>query len=140
MKVLIAVDGSAYSQRAQEYMAAHPALFSLEHEYMVLYVVPEVPPHAAAVVGKTVVNDYYRDEAEKVLNPVRHFFEEKGYQVKTHYKHGHAAEIIAETATKGEYDLLVMGSHGHSALGSLVMGSVTTRVLAHCKTPLLIVR
>lgn len=140
MKILIAVDGSACSQRAQEYVVAHPALFSFEHEYMVLNVVPGVPPHAAAVVGKTVVNDYYRDEAEKVLNPVRHFFEEKGYKIRTHYQHGHSAEVIAETATEGKYDLLVMGSHGHSALGSLAMGSVTTKVIAHCKTPVLIVR
>jgi len=40
----------------------------------------------------------------------------------------------------GEYDLVVMGSRGHSALGSLVMGSVTSRVLADCETPLLVIR
>lgn len=140
MKILIAVDGSACARRAQEYVTAYPALFNPEHEYMVLHVVPEVPPHAAAVVGKEIVTDYYRDEAEKVLNPVRHFFEEKGYKLKTQYKHGHSAEGIAETATKGGYDLIVMGSHGHSALGNLVTGSVTAKVLAHCKTPVLIVR
>ena len=33
-----------------------------------------------------------------------------------------------------------MGSHGHGALSSLVMGSVTTKVLAHCKVPVLLVR
>lgn len=140
MRILIAVDGSACSKLAQEYVVAHPALFSSEHEYMVLNVVPEVPPHAASVVGKTAVNEYYRDEAEKVLIPVRHFFDEKGFRIKTRYKHGHSAEVIAETATKDGYDLIVMGSHGHSALGNLVMGSVTAKVLAHCKTPVLIVR
>jgi nucleotide-binding universal stress UspA family protein len=140
MKVLIAADGSACSRRAQEYVAAHPELFDPKHEYTVLNIVPEVPPHAAAVVGRETVNDYYKDEAEKVLNPIHLFFEQKGYKIKTQYKHGHSAEGIAEMATRGEYDLLVMGSHGHSALGNLVMGSVTTKVLAHCKTPILIVR
>ena len=33
-----------------------------------------------------------------------------------------------------------MGSRGHGALGGLVMGSVATRVLAHCQTPVLLVR
>jgi nucleotide-binding universal stress UspA family protein len=33
-----------------------------------------------------------------------------------------------------------MGSHGHGTLGNLVMGSVATQVLAHCKAPVLLVR
>jgi nucleotide-binding universal stress UspA family protein len=33
-----------------------------------------------------------------------------------------------------------MGSHGHTALTGLALGSVVTKVLATCKTPLLIVR
>ena len=33
-----------------------------------------------------------------------------------------------------------MGSHGQSALGNLVMGSVATQVLARCKVPVLLVR
>lgn len=33
-----------------------------------------------------------------------------------------------------------MGSHGHGALGSLVMGSVATQVLSQCDTPVLLVR
>lgn len=86
------------------------------------------------------VSDFREAVGEKVLNPVSHFFEGKGYRIKTHYQHGHAAEVIAQTATKGGYDLIVMGSHGHSALGNPVMGSVTNKVLAHCKTPVLIVR
>jgi nucleotide-binding universal stress UspA family protein len=53
---------------------------------------------------------------------------------------GHAADVIAQTAKDGQYDLLVMGSQGHSAVGSLVLGSVTARVLARCSTPVLIVR
>lgn len=140
MKILIAVDGSPFSQRVCEYITAHPALFSSDNEYTVLHSVPPLPPHAAAVAGKAAVLDYYREEGEKVLNPVRQFFEEKGYRVNAHYQPGHAAEVLAQTAMKDGYDLLVMGSHGHSALGNLVMGSVTTKVLAHCKTPVLIVR
>jgi nucleotide-binding universal stress UspA family protein len=34
----------------------------------------------------------------------------------------------------------VMGSHGHSTLGSLVMGSVASKVLAHCRAPVLLIR
>lgn len=106
MKILIAVDGSACSRRIPEYVMAHPALFGSDHEYMVLNVVPKVPPHAAAVVGRATVADYYRDEGEKVINPVRHLFEENGFKIEAGYRHGHSAETIANTAMTGGYDLL----------------------------------
>jgi nucleotide-binding universal stress UspA family protein len=43
-------------------------------------------------------------------------------------------------ADKGKFDLLMMGSHGHGTLTNLVMGSVATKVLARCSTPVLLVR
>jgi nucleotide-binding universal stress UspA family protein len=55
-------------------------------------------------------------------------------------KVGSAGELIAKTAESGKFDMVIMGSHGHSAMGNLVMGSVATQVLAHCKVPVLLVR
>ena len=65
---------------------------------------------------------------------------ERGLQVKTASKVGSAGETIAKFADAGKYDLLMMGSHGNSALGNLVMGSVATKVLAGCGVPVLLVR
>ncbi|WP_119155492.1 universal stress protein [Caldimonas tepidiphila] len=140
MKILIAVDGSAFTKRMLGYVTAHDELFTPGNEYTVLTAVPAVPPRAAAVIGKESLAEYYVDEAEKVLKPVRTFFEKQGYKIKSQHKVGHPAEVISKVATSGKYDLVVMGSHGHSALGNLVMGSVATQVLAHCKTPVLLVR
>jgi nucleotide-binding universal stress UspA family protein len=64
----------------------------------------------------------------------------QGVDAKRVVKVGAVGENIAKVADSGKFDLLVMGSHGHGALATLVMGSVTTQVLAHCKVPLLIVR
>jgi nucleotide-binding universal stress UspA family protein len=36
--------------------------------------------------------------------------------------------------------MVVMGSHGHGALGALLMGSAAQRVLAKCSVPVLLVR
>ena len=47
---------------------------------------------------------------------------------------------VATLAENGKFDLIVMGSRGHGTLGNLVMGSVATKVLAGCDTPVLIVR
>jgi nucleotide-binding universal stress UspA family protein len=140
MKILLATDGSPYTKRMLGYLAAHDELFGPMHEYTVLTVVPSIPPRAAAVLDKSVVSGFYADEAEKVFKPIRAFFAKQALKVKFVDKVGHAAEVIAKVADSGDFDLLVMGSHGHSALGSLVMGSVTTRVLAGCKVPVLLVR
>ena len=43
-------------------------------------------------------------------------------------------------AQKIKPDLILMGSHGHGSLGNLVMGSVATKVMAHTKVPVLLVR
>ena len=51
-----------------------------------------------------------------------------------------AAHGIAQTARDEKADLIVVGSHGHGALRKLVLGSVTTRVLAEATMPVLVVR
>jgi nucleotide-binding universal stress UspA family protein len=53
---------------------------------------------------------------------------------------GPISQTIAETADKGGYDLLIMGTRGHGALAKLVLGSVATQVLAESKLPVLLIR
>lgn len=141
MKILVAVDGSSYTKRMLGYLAAHDEWLGGAHQYTVLHSVPAVPPRAAAVIDKMTLKAYYEEEAEKVLKPIRTFFSKKrDLKVDFSVKSGPAADNIVAAATKGDYDMVIMGSHGHSTLGNLVMGSVATKVLAHCKTPVLLVR
>ncbi len=140
MKILVAVDGSAYTKRMLAYLAAHDEWLGGAHQYTVLHSVPAVPPRAAAVLDKDVLKSYYEDEAEKVLKTIRTFFNKQKIQAEFVSKVGPAADVIASTASKGKFDLLMMGSHGHSSLGNLVMGSVTTKVMAHSTVPVLLVR
>lgn len=140
MKILISADGSPYTKRMLAYVVAHPEFFGPQHDYTVLTAVPSVPPRASVVIDKETLRDYYTEEADKVLAPVRAYAQEKGLPVKTEYKVGPPAEVISTTATNGKFDLIVMGTHGHSTLGKLVMGSVTTNVVAHCSVPVLLLR
>lgn len=140
MNILLAVDGSVYTKKMLAYLATHDALFSVQNHYTVLTVNPQLPPRARAAVGKEMVDAYHRDEAEKVLNPITKFLLRHGIEAKTMAKVGHAGETISKTADSGQFDLLVMGSHGHGTLGNLVLGSVATQVLANSKAPVLLVR
>lgn len=140
MKILVAVDGSPYTKRMLAYLAAHEEWLGPAQDYTVFTVVPAIPPRAASAMDRTLVQEYYDDEANKVFKPLRTFFKKQGLSAQFTHKVGHAPALIAKQAVAGDFDLVMMGSHGHSALGSLVMGSVTTRVLAECEVPVLLVR
>lgn len=140
MKILLAVDGSDYTKKMLAYLSTHDELFSASNSYTLLTVQPQLPARARSVVGKEAVEAFQREESEKVLSPVTKFLVRHGIDAKTVAKVGHAGEIISKTADSGKFDLVVMGSHGHGTLGNLVMGSVATQVLAHCKVPVLLVR
>jgi nucleotide-binding universal stress UspA family protein len=140
MKILLAVDGSPYTKKMLAYLTTHDELFSAAHEYVVLTVRPPLPARAQTVVGKSVVDGYHTEEAEKVLAPVGKFLLRHKIDAKSSWKTGPVGETIAKFADSGKFDLVIMGSHGHGALLKMVMGSVATQVLAHCGVPVLLVR
>jgi nucleotide-binding universal stress UspA family protein len=140
MKILLAVDGSPFTKRMLAYLTAHDEFPGAGHDYSVLTAVAPVPSRAAVVLDKQLLEQYYADEAERVFKPIRLFLDRQGLKAKYQFKVGHAADVVTSTAQKGKFDLLVLGSHGHGTLTNLVMGSVATKVIANCTTPVLLVR
>ena len=137
MKILLAIDGSHVTKRMLSYVAAHDELFGPSHDYTVINVVAPVPGYAAKFLDQTILDDYYREEAEQVFKPLRAFAEMQHWKLRMVHMHGHAAEVIVATAESEHCDLVVMGTHGHSSLGNVVLGSVANGVLARCKKPVL---
>ena len=140
LKILLAVDGSKYTKKMLAYLATHAELFSPNHEYRVFTAQVPMPLRASAVVGADVVKNFHAEEAERILGPVCKFLTRHRIDATSSWKVGAAGALIGKFADSGKFDLLVMGSHGHGALVNLVIGSVTTQVLANCRTPVLIVR
>jgi nucleotide-binding universal stress UspA family protein len=141
MKILIAADGSSYTKRMLAYLAAHDEwLGAGRHQYTVVNTVSPVPARAASVIDRDTLKSYYAETSEAVFKPIRAFFKKQGIEAEFVGKVGHAPEVIAKMAESQDFDLLMMGSHGHGTLGNLVMGSVATKVLASCTRPVLLVR
>ena len=140
MKILLAVDGSAYTKKMLAYLATHGEMFGPGNAFTLITVQAPLPARARAAVGAAAVNEYYEEESSKVTAPVIKFLKRHGIDAKAIHKVGSPGEQIAKAADGGKFDLLIMGSHGHSALANLVMGSVTTQVLAHCGVPVMLVR
>ena len=76
----------------------------------------------------------YLEEAERLCG-------KNGVQSKRVIRSGHPVEEIIKEAEKSKIDLIVIGSHGKSAIKAAVLGSVTFGVIhMDAKTPVLVVK
>ncbi len=140
MKILLPVDGSEYTKHMLAYIAAHDELLGRDHEYVAFTAVAPIPVHATRFLDRSTLEDYYGEQAGHVLDPIKAFAEHNGWKTRVAHAPGYAAETIAAFAVAEKPDLIVMGTHGHGALGNAVLGSVATGVLARCKVPVLLIR
>jgi len=60
--------------------------------------------------------------------------------VSRHVRNGVAAEEILRQAVESKADMIVMGTHGRSGLGRLLMGSVAEAVLRNAACPVVTVK
>ncbi len=141
MKMLIAVDGSEPSRRAIEAAAglarqmqsAQVVLLNVA-DAMVFY--GELPPFDLEAVERA-----RRQQQERLLSEALAHARACGLQqVQTQSAVGLAAQEILRVADERGADQIVMGTHGRGAVGSLLLGSVTQRVVHQAKVPVLLVR
>ncbi len=140
MKILIAIDGSPSSLRAVEYVTRHADIFGVSPQINLISVHLPVPsPRARAWVGKEVLDQYYSDESDEALAGALGHLREAGRSATILKRVGEPSHEIATAANDG-CQMIVMGTHGRTPLGNLVMGSVATRVLAESSVPVLLVK
>ena len=141
MKVLVAIDGSDTALRALRYVIDHLDMFGAAPEVVLVNVHLSIPsPRAKAVLGAEVVEQYYREEAEEALAPARVLLAGTPCKVVVRPVIGAPARQIIDTAQVLHCDIIVMGTHGRSALGNLLLGSVATRVIAESPVPVLVLK
>jgi nucleotide-binding universal stress UspA family protein len=140
MKILVPVDGSKYSDAALAFIASRTKLIGAKPEVELLNVQLPVPPRIERVATKATIRGYLAAEANQILEPAVAKLLRAGLAVRSNFAVGVAGAEIARAAARSGADLIVMGSHGHSAVRGLLLGSVTQAVLASCTTPLLVVR
>jgi nucleotide-binding universal stress UspA family protein len=86
---------------------------------------------------------YLRDtglEAERRLHEMAQQLQREGLTVETVAREGDPASVIADEAAARGTDLVAMGTHGHSRLRHLLMGSTAERVIQHAPCPVMTIR
>ena len=145
-KILVPIDGSKVSQKAAKYAvdlakqtgATLKLLSVIDNSFIIEQAVSSStsPTHL-----KEVVEDYLKQSAQAATDAIVKLCKQNRIQCKAAIRKGHPVEEIASEAKKSKVDLIVMGSHGKSALKAAILGSVTYGVLhKETKIPMLIVR
>ena len=140
MKIILAVDGSKFTKKALAFIATHENLAGPEDELVVLHVQPPVPPGVKSMLGAGAVATYHREEAEKVLAPIRKFLARKPVKSRLSWKVGTISDQILAVVKSEKAQMIVMGTHGHGMVGRALMGSVAQRVVAQSDVPVLLVK
>lgn len=142
-KILIPADGSPVSAAAGH--AGIALARQLGAEVLGLYVAPkyQYPVYVEIIPPSYPSEEEYeslmRNTGNAYLNPMREEAASAGlkFEAITGFSDSVPQEII-RMAEKNACDLVYMGSHGKGGLGQLLLGSVTTKVLAASPIPVLV--
>lgn len=100
--------------------------------------------HVVETVGAMMYGDSIEDHEtsvdEKLLAQYKEILLLKGYRAKTHLAFGEPAKMIPKIVSEGGFDLLVMGTHGHTGFKDLVFGTTVDKVRHRIKIPLYIIK
>jgi nucleotide-binding universal stress UspA family protein len=138
-KILLPVDGSDNSSRAVDLVIDYAAS-GLVGEVHLLNVQRPVSGDVSAFVGKRALQGFHHDEGMKVLKPAESRVAKAGLKTALHIGVGDPAEIIVEFCNELGCDGIVMGTRGLGGAAGLLLGSVTTDVLAKSKVPVTLVK
>jgi len=138
-KILVPVDGSENSFRAFD-QAIYVAKSTGAH-LTAIHVI-ESPP-TVYVESQKLLNELlsnYKKESAKILDKCKEIAVKNGVQVETVIAEGDPASNITGYAQKGNFELIVIGSRGLGRFKEMVLGSISSKVLHHTKSSVLIVR
>lgn len=146
-KILVPTDGSETSRKAVTYAIE---LARLTHGTIIALSVidrstfvgsPLVPASATPTHIIEPVEDYLKGIAQKDLDEIEQLCQKQGISSKLKILYGHPVEQIVGEAERSGADLIVMGSHGRSAVTAALIGSTAFGVIHRdTKIPVLVVR
>jgi nucleotide-binding universal stress UspA family protein len=140
MKILLPVDGSPHSDRATQHVIAMLAGCG-GHQVLLINVqepidAPEVRSHMPA--GE--IEAMQETRGGDALVSARALLDKAGIAYVPSVLIGPVAATIARYAADQHCDQIVMGTRGLSALGSVLLGSVTTELLRQSGLPVTLVK
>ena len=137
-KILLPFDGSSHSQNATKYALSLAKLYGAHVTIVCCYEFRGNMPEVPELLIKDVKTNM-KAEAKKTLQKAGSVFENQGVNFTLDAIEGAAGYVLTNLAKSKEFDLIIMGSHGHSDIAGLFLGSVTHKVLNTIYCPVMVV-
>jgi nucleotide-binding universal stress UspA family protein len=145
-RVLIAVDGSKYSEIATQFLLQLPLPDS---EIMLVAAVQSYSEALSKIPTLdlrtnpeliSILRDGEEKAAQDIITRFSTQLSQAGYRVSSSIMHGGAAESILKVAKENSPDLIVIGAKGLTGIKSFLLGNVAEKVAASSECSVLICR
>jgi nucleotide-binding universal stress UspA family protein len=143
MKILLAVDDSAFSEAATKAVIDQTKPGDLEvHVLHTFEPMAFLPGFAGESVAESLkaAEERRRADAKGLLARTAQTLDKAGFKVTTSLVEADPRHAIIDQAEKWKADLIVVGSHGRKGLDRLLIGSVAEHVARHASCSVKIVR
>jgi nucleotide-binding universal stress UspA family protein len=136
-KILLPVDGS---ESDASYAMAKSLALKYDATILILHVDEPITPIYWANDTLTLENPTVTcsDNGSVIVEEVSKLFAE--VKTETYCRFGDASSVIIEFSEEEDCDMIVMCTHGMSAMKRFLLGSVTNKVVHHATKPVLVVR
>ena len=142
MKILIALDASAHSDKALDFAAR--MRWPAGSRVIVLSVLQPVinalvsPFETSAVEAELL--EQQRQRLETLVSGAERRLREIGMSTEGRVVAGDPREVLIQLARAERADLMVVGSHGHTGITKWMLGSVSGHVVTHAPCSVLVVK
>jgi nucleotide-binding universal stress UspA family protein len=136
--ILLPVDGSKFSNDATDYAIY---LAKLCHARVTAVCCYEWCSNLYEVTQSAIdeLKEKLRKNADQIIKDTEEKLRGNGIEYEAKTVSGAPGTVLTKMIKTKEFDLVVMGSHGHSDIAGLFLGSVTHKVLNTIYCPVLIV-
>ncbi len=140
-KVLVPIDFSDYSKNALKYAVNFAKSFGAD--MTLIYVVEPIiypPDFSMGQIAIPTISTEWDDRAREELDKLAKTEIPAEVKVKTLIKTGKPFVEIIETATEEDIDIIIIATHGHSAVEKILFGSTADKVVRKAPCPVLTLR
>ena len=140
LKILLPVDGSDISNRAVADFIYLLDWYREKPEIHLLNVQHSLDGNVSSFINQADIKQYHHDEGLENLRKACDLLDQAGIVYQYHITIGDPAEMIVRFTSEKYYDLIVMGPRGKGSIQSLLLGSVTNKVMQLSSIPVLLIK
>jgi nucleotide-binding universal stress UspA family protein len=138
MKILLATDGSEYSETATKFLTR--LNLSANDEITILHVISDGPFEDKEEYYYSRIKKVKQLIAPKILNSAANILKSTPAKINTELMNGYPDKCIVNKAVEADADIIIMGPKRMKGIRSRIVGSVTKSVSISSPKPVLIVK